>query len=57
MDKTIDDVRSFWDANPLLTGELDAAVGSEEWFRHFDEIKTNEIFAGDLSDQLILFNP
>jgi SAM-dependent methyltransferase len=50
MDKTIDDVRSFWDSNPLLTGELDAPVGSEEWFRNFDEIKTNEIFAGDLSD-------
>ena len=48
MDKTIDDVRLFWDANPLLTGELDADAGSEQWFRCFDNIKTHEAYAGNL---------
>lgn len=37
---TIDDVRQFWDANPLLSGELDNALGSKEWFERFDVIKT-----------------
>lgn len=46
--KTIDDVRSFWDANPLLTGEIEAEVGTREWFQEFDAIKKS-VFLNDLS--------
>ena len=49
MMKTVEDVRAFWDANPLLTGELEELAGTEAWFRAFDRIK-NDLFAGDLSD-------
>ena len=54
MDKTIDDVRLFWDANPLLTGELDADAGSEQWFRCFDNIKTHEAYAAICSNGSLL---
>lgn len=50
MTDSIETVRRFWDANPLLTGELDVPAGSKEWFDGFDSIKTNDIFAGDLGD-------
>lgn len=49
MANTIDDVRSFWDANPLLSGELEEPMGSEAWFRKLDAIKTTHVFGGDLS--------
>ncbi len=48
--KTIDDVRKFWNANPLLTGELSEQAGTKKWFEAFDEIKTSDIFLDDLSD-------
>ena len=49
MTKSIDEIQSFWDANPLLSGELEEPVGTERWFKSFDEIKTREVFAGDPS--------
>lgn len=49
MEKTIEDVRAFWDANPLLTGEIKEPIGTRQWFEKFDEIKTNDIFLGDLT--------
>lgn len=36
---TIDDVRDFWNENPLLTGEIDCPVGTREWYEAFDELK------------------
>lgn len=49
METSINAVQTFWDENPLLTGELEAEVGTAEWFREFDQIKFNEGLAGDLS--------
>ena len=46
---SIEDVRRFWDANPLLTGELEHPVGSRKWFETFDRTKTEDVFCGDLS--------
>lgn len=49
MIKTIEDIRSFWDKNPLLTGEIEEPIGSRAWFEQFDLIKTGDVFRGDLS--------
>lgn len=48
-EKTVKDVQEFWDANPLLTGEVSAEPGTREFFEQFDVIKTHDIFLGDLS--------
>lgn len=50
MSNSIESVRSFWDENPLLVGEIKYQVGSENWFKEFDRIKTDDIFCGDLHD-------
>lgn len=50
MEKTIYDVREFWDSNPLLVGEVDEPVGSEQWYTRFDYIKTNDVFCGNLDN-------
>lgn len=34
--KHIEDVRTFWEDNPLFTGESQEAVGSKEWFDEFE---------------------
>jgi ubiquinone/menaquinone biosynthesis C-methylase UbiE len=46
---TLDDVRSFWDKNPLLSGEIDEPIGTKTWFDEFDRIKTNDVFLNDLT--------
>ena len=46
--QTIDDVKQFWNKNPLLTGEITEEVGTLEWFQLFDEIKSS-VFLNDLS--------
>lgn len=37
--KTIDDVRNFWNENPLYSGELHHPIGTAEWFKGCDQIK------------------
>ena len=47
--RTIDQVKKFWNSNPLLSGEIQCKLGSRKWFEEFDAIKTNDVFLGDLS--------
>jgi ubiquinone/menaquinone biosynthesis C-methylase UbiE len=47
--KTISQVKSFWNKNPLLSGEIKDNIGTKEWFNEFDKIKTGDIFNNDLS--------
>ncbi|MBF0497569.1 MAG: class I SAM-dependent methyltransferase [Deltaproteobacteria bacterium] len=49
MKNTVDAVRAFWDARPLLVGEIEQPVGTRAWFEEFDRIKTNDGFCGDLT--------
>jgi len=51
MQKSIDDVRKFWNANPLYTGEIDTPPDSKEFFDKTREIFINDIFAGKLDDR------
>jgi ubiquinone/menaquinone biosynthesis C-methylase UbiE len=41
-------IRSFWNEHPLLAGEIDALVGSDEWFKKFDVIKIDDILLKDI---------
>jgi ubiquinone/menaquinone biosynthesis C-methylase UbiE len=49
---TIDEVRSFWDANPLFTGESRHAPGSREFFDEHRRVYYKDCFAGDLDPRL-----
>lgn len=52
MTKTIDDVRSFWDSNPLYTGETKAKPGTVEFFEETQRIFVDDVFAGTLDPRL-----
>lgn len=60
--KTIDDVRAFWDSSPLGTGFIPHEAGSIEWFNEFDRIKRDYGLLGcldswapsDLHDKRVL---
>ena len=49
MQPTIDDVRAFWDKNPLWTGESEFAPGSLEFFEHQRQVLLHEIYGGRFS--------
>jgi 2-polyprenyl-3-methyl-5-hydroxy-6-metoxy-1,4-benzoquinol methylase len=48
--KTIDDVRNFWDTNPLFAGESEFQIGSKEWFLEHEKIYIQDCFAGQPPD-------
>jgi SAM-dependent methyltransferase len=45
--KTIDEVRRFWNACPLFVGEGSHAPGSREWFEEHERIYLRDCFAGE----------
>lgn len=47
---TVDDVRNFWNSNPLFTGEIkNAPVGTEQWFDEMDRLEIQDGYVGDIS--------
>lgn len=50
--KTIDDVRRFWDKNPLFTGESKFNPGTFEFFEEHRKIYIDDCFAGKLNPRL-----
>lgn len=38
---TIDEVRRFWNSQPLGLGYVRGEIGSKEWLAHFDHLKAN----------------
>ncbi|MBF0122199.1 MAG: class I SAM-dependent methyltransferase [Candidatus Omnitrophica bacterium] len=53
MDKTIEDVRTFWNENPLFVGEIEEPVGSRAWFEKLDDIRMKDVFCENLSDWIV----
>ena len=51
-DKTVDDVKIFWEKNPLFTGESEFEPGSHAFFEHHRRVVINDCFAGELPDHL-----
>jgi SAM-dependent methyltransferase len=45
---TIDDVRAFWDANPLWTGESRHPTGSLAFFEEHRDVYRRDCFAGEI---------
>jgi ubiquinone/menaquinone biosynthesis C-methylase UbiE len=43
----IEDIRNFWDENPLFSGESKHKVGTEEFFKEHDEIYQTQVFLSD----------
>ena len=43
---SLDEVRSFWEQNPLWTGESSSAPGSMQFFEEYRKIYTSDCFAG-----------
>ncbi|MFH1320658.1 MAG: class I SAM-dependent methyltransferase [Bacteroidota bacterium] len=54
MQKTIKDVKNFWENNPLFSGESDFKVGSKEFFEDHKKTYYNDVFAGNFDDSLFI---
>ncbi len=46
--KSVEDVRSFWNAQPLFTGESDFEPGTREFFEQHREVYREDCFAGEV---------
>lgn len=51
--KTIDDVKSFWEANPLFAGESDFEPGSKEFFEQHRQVYVEDCFAGRIDPRIL----
>jgi len=51
-DKTVTDVKDFWEANPLFTGETEFEPGTRAFFEHHRQVVIDDCFAGNLPDHL-----
>lgn len=49
-EKTVQDVRSFWDSSPIGTGFIHGEIGSVGWFREFDRVKRDYGLLGCLDE-------
>ncbi|MFH1090725.1 MAG: class I SAM-dependent methyltransferase [Pseudomonadota bacterium] len=49
---TIDDVRAFWDNNPLFSGEGDNPVGSREWFEEAERVIYEDCYASQNPEEI-----
>lgn len=47
---SIDQVRDFWDRNPLWTGETEHESGTREFFEEHNRVYINDCFAGALDE-------
>ena len=56
-DKTISlqEVKSFWDSNPLFFGEFDGDLGSREYFEQHEKIVIDDCMAGELDERFFSF--
>jgi len=51
--RTIEDVRRFWNENPLWSGECAHEVGSREWFEDLEKVVISDGFAGEEPDVVL----
>jgi 2-polyprenyl-3-methyl-5-hydroxy-6-metoxy-1,4-benzoquinol methylase len=56
MNKSVEDVREFWERNPLWSGESSFVTGSREYFEEHRRVYIADVFAGHL-DQRIFPDP
>jgi SAM-dependent methyltransferase len=51
-EKTIQDVKTFWESSPLFTGESDFPAGSKEFFEEHKLVYKNDCFAGHIDPRI-----
>ena len=51
--KTIDEVRSFWERNPLFSGESQHEIGSDAYYQEHRRVVIQDGFAGRLDPRLL----
>jgi 2-polyprenyl-3-methyl-5-hydroxy-6-metoxy-1,4-benzoquinol methylase len=51
-DQSVQDVRAFWEKNPLWTGESQFAPGSKDFFEEHSEIVIRDTLAGKLDPKI-----
>jgi 2-polyprenyl-3-methyl-5-hydroxy-6-metoxy-1,4-benzoquinol methylase len=56
MIKSIDDVRQFWETNPLWSGESSFEEGTKEWFEEHRKVVIDDCFAGKLDERIFPSN-
>ncbi len=49
---TVDDVKKFWEENPLFTGEFSGEVGSKSYFDRHREVYLADCFAGAMDERI-----
>jgi len=49
--KNIDDVKEFWENNPLFSGESNFEVGSNEFFEEYRKVYLEDVFANNFEDK------
>ena len=49
---TVDDVRNFWNKQPLFTGESEFEPGTREFFEHHRAVCRLDCFAGEIDPQI-----
>ena len=52
--KNIDDVRDFWENNPLFSGESEYEVGSKEFFEDHRRVYIDDVFAKEFPENLFI---
>lgn len=52
--KTIDDVKSFWENNPLFSGESLYEIGSKEFFEEHKRVYLEDVFAKNFTNELFV---
>ncbi|NER94647.1 MAG: class I SAM-dependent methyltransferase [Symploca sp. SIO1B1] len=51
MNKSVEDVREFWEANPLWSGESNFPLGTKEWFDEHRQVVIEDCMAGNLDER------
>lgn len=51
MNKNINDVKEFWENNPLFSGESNFEVGSNEFFEEHRKVYLEDVFANNFEDK------
>ena len=54
MPKNIDDVKNFWENNPLFSGESNFETGSKEFFNEHRKVYLEDVFANNFREELFM---
>jgi len=52
---SLQEVKNFWDSNPLFFGEFDGDLGSKGYFEEHEKVVIDDCMAGELDDRFFNF--